>query len=211
MAATITPTITAADNDSYRRQIELVASFATRLHIDVSDGTLAPNVLLAASDLWWPGGVRADIHVMSKRPLDHLSTLISLQPQLIIVHAESSGSFADFAEACHRHGIETGVALLQATPVETIAPALDMVDHVLVFSGDLGKFGGKADPALLPKVKALKQLKPQLEIGWDGGINEQNIGALAKAGVEVLNTGGAIHDAHNPASAYRRLYARLNA
>lgn len=205
MQATICPTITAADADTYQLQMRQVADFATRLHIDVSDGTLAPNQLMPVDGIWWPGGVRADIHVMSKRPLDHLAALLALQPQLIVVHAESSGSFADFADACHHHGIETGVALLQQTPVETITPALDMIDHVLVFSGDLGKFGGKADPSLLPKIKALKQLKPQLEIGWDGGINERNISALVKAGVEVLNVGGGIHGAADPQHAFRNL------
>ena len=205
MQPTICPTITAADADTYQLQMQQVADFATRLHIDVSDGTLAPNQLMPVDGVWWPGGVRADVHVMSKRPFDHLTALLALQPQLIIVHAESSGSFANFAGTCHHHGIETGVALLQQTPVETIVPALDMIDHVLIFSGDLGKFGGKADPSLLPKIKALKQLKPQLEIGWDGGINERNISALVKAGVEVLNVGGGIHGAANPEHAYQNL------
>lgn len=205
MQATICPTVTAADADTYQRQVQAVAGFATRLHIDVSDGTLAPTRLMPVDGIWWPGGVRADIHVMSKRPLDHLAALIALQPQLIIVHAESSGSFADFAAACHHHGIETGVALLQPTPVDVIQPGLDIIDHVLIFSGDLGKFGGKADPGLLPKIKALKQLKPQLEIGWDGGINERNIGALVKSGVEVLNIGGGIHGAEKPEYAFHNL------
>lgn len=210
MNATISPTILAEDAAAYQQQIETVSQFAARLHIDIADGSLAPTHTVGIDEIWWPGGVRADLHCMIKQPLEHLEALIALQPQLIIVHAEGQGNFADFADACHHHGIETGIALLQQTPVDTIRPALDLIDHVLVFSGDFGKFGGKADPAMLTKVKALKALKPQLEIGWDGGINAQNINALARSGVEVLNVGGAIHGTDDPAAAYERLQTALH-
>ncbi len=210
MNATICPTITAADATEFQQQIEKVADFATRIHIDLADGVLAPTTLIALDGVWWPGGVRADIHLMYKKPLDHLQALIALQPQLVIVHAESSGSFFDFANAMHHHGIEAGVALLQNTPVETIRPALEFVDHVLVFSGNLGKFGGKADSALLSKVRMLKALKPQLEVSWDGGINAHNAPALVRAGVEVLNVGGFIQHAADPFAAFEELSRAIN-
>ena len=210
MNVSVCPSITAGDPAEYQRQMERVAVFAPRVHIDIADGSLSPVHLTSVDEIWWPGGVRADIHVMIKRPLEHLPALIGLQPQLIILHAESEGSYYDFAQACHQHGIETGIALMQTTPVEKIKAGLDLIDHVLVFSGDLGRFGGKANPALLSKVKALKALKPQLEIGWDGGVNAQNAAAIARAGVEVLNTGGAVHQADSPQDAYEQLMAKAN-
>src|SRR5689334_12562451 len=114
---TICPTIDAENAHTYRTQIERVAPFAARLHIDASDGTLAPNKLLELDRIWWPGGVRADLHVMLREPFKHLELYRALGPQLVIVHAEAEGDFAAFAEAMHRHGIETGVALLPETPV----------------------------------------------------------------------------------------------
>ncbi len=206
MSATICPTVTAEDTESYRQQIERIAPFATRLHIDLSDGTLSRARLLPIGNVWWPGGVRADLHAMLRRPFDHIDTYCALGPQLVIVHAEATGNFAAFANRMHRNGIETGVALLQQTPVETILPALDLIDHVLVFSGNLGHFGGQADLALLDKVRQLKQCKPTLEIGWDGGINEQNARALKDNGVDVLNVGGFIQGNPHPAQAYEVLH-----
>jgi len=205
----ICPAITATDAEQYNNQIERVAGFATRLHIDLADGTLAPTHLASVDEIWWPGGVRADIHVMYKQPLDYLPALVALQPQLIIVHAESSGSFMEFSQTVRSHGIEAGVALLPETSVEAIAPGLEFIDHVLVFSGDFGKFGGRADPKLLPKVAQLKHLKPQLEIGWDGGVNSRNAAALAQVGVEVLNVGGYIQHAAVPAVAYGNIEKAL--
>ena len=202
---TICPTVTAEDPHTYRAQMEQIANFAMRVHIDLSDGSLAPNKLIDLDKVWWPGGIRADLHAMLERPFDHVELYRALGPQLVIVHAEGKGDFAAFAKLMHGHGIETGVALLPETSVDTIAPALDMIDHVMIFSGKLGFFGGQADLGLLDKVRQLKQLKPTIEIGWDGGINDQNARELVAGGVDVLNVGGYIHHSKNPEEAYETL------
>jgi ribulose-phosphate 3-epimerase len=122
------------------------------------------------------------------------------------VHAEADGDFFGFANRMHRHGIEVGLALLPQTGVESIRPALRELDHVLIFSGNLGYQGGsKADFRLLKKVVTLRALKPSLEIGWDGGVNDQNVGDLVRAGVDVLNVGGFIQHAPNAAQAFAKL------
>lgn len=205
MAATICPTVTAQNVDEYRQQVETIATFATRIHIDVADGIFTPVKLTPIDQIWWPGGVRADIHVMYKAPFDHAKLLLGLRPQLIIVHAEAEGDFVSFAEAAHSVGVEIGVALKPESQAGLIQPALDFIDHVLIFSGHLGHFGGQADTHLLTKVLQLKQMKPSLEIGWDGGINNKNAGILAAGGVDVLNTGGFIQHAANPQTAYEIL------
>ncbi len=199
---TICPTVTAENAHIFREQMERIASFATRVHIDLSDGLLTPNKLLDMDKVWWPGGVMADLHVMMQNPFEHVAIYRALGPQMVIVHAEAEGDFMAFASVMHGHGIETGVALLQHTPAETIMPALDAIDHVLIFSGNLGHFGGQADLSLLDKVKQLRTLKPSLEIGWDGGISEQNAGQLIEGGVDVLNVGGFIHRGADPEQAY---------
>jgi ribulose-phosphate 3-epimerase len=205
MAATICPTVLANTTDDYREQMERLAHFAIRVHIDVADGIFAPTKTIAIDDIWWPGGMRADLHIMYKAPFEHTALLVDLQPQLVIVHAEAEGDFVQFADFAHRHGVEVGVALKHETSPDTIAPALQYVDHVLVFSGNLGHFGGQADKRLLAKVLHLKQLKPALEIGWDGGVNDQNASLLAAGGVDVLNAGGYIQHAPNPRIAYEKL------
>jgi ribulose-phosphate 3-epimerase len=187
-----------------------LVDFALRIHIDIADGTLTPNKLVSLDQVWWPGGVWADIHLMNRRPLDYVDQLVALSPQMVIVHAEGEGSFETFAQIMHRHGIETGVAILQDTPVAAIAPALPLIDNVLIFAGNLGSYGGKADLRLLQKVRQLRQLKPQLEISWDGGINDKNAYELAKGGIDVLNVGGFIQKSRDPQAAYATLVNELD-
>ncbi len=202
----ICPTIDAEDNETYRAQIERIIPFAHRVHIDLGDGEFTPNKLVPIEDIWWPGGMRADLHVMYRRPFEHMPALIALSPQCIIVHAEAEGDFPGFVYDVHRHGIEAGVALLQNSPVELITSALEMIDHVLIFSGNLGHQGGStADLGLLDKVKLIKALRPTIEISWDGGVNDQNIKQLIEAGVQVVNVGGFIQHAHDAERAYQSL------
>jgi len=209
MTATICPTITTDDPGVYKQQIEQTLTYAHRIHIDLADGVFTRNRLTEIEDVWWPGGVRADLHVMYEQPFQHMEALIALRPQLIIVHAEADGDFMQFAAAAHHYGIEVGVALLPETPVEAIRPALEVIDHVLIFSGNLGHFGGHADMGLLGKVQQLKDLKPRLEIGWDGGVNDKNVKLLAMGGVDVLNAGGYLHGAMAPGTAYATLKAAI--
>jgi ribulose-phosphate 3-epimerase len=204
-SADICPTITVDNEQAYARQIEKIVDFAVRIHIDISDGVFSPVRLIPIDQIWWPGGVRADLHVMYKKPFEFVDTYLGLEPQMVIVHAEAEGDFVSFSELLHHHGIEVGVALLPETPAETLSPALQHIDHVLIFSGDLGHYGGHANLDLLSKVKVLRDLKPQLEIGWDGGINDENAGRLVKGGIDVLNVGGFIANADSANDAYAKL------
>lgn len=210
MKSDICPTITAANPEEYRQQMERVEPFAGRLHVDLSDGKFAPRRLVNFDQVWWRGDRSIDLHLMYQWPTIHRDVLLALAPRLIVIHAESEGNFAGFADILHHHGIEVGVALLAKTPVSVIQPALDFIDHVLIFSGNLGHQGGsKADLKLLEKAQELKQLKPALEVGWDGGVNDKNIAQIASAGVEVINVGGFIQKDDDPASAYAKLGAAL--
>jgi ribulose-phosphate 3-epimerase len=208
--AIICPTVTATDAHDYRTQMERVEPFAKRLHIDFMDGELAPTSSPTFEQAWLPKDKQIDLHVMYKRPVAHLKEILRLKPRLVIVHAESSGNFVAFAKVLHKFDIKVGVALLPKTSAVTIRPAIEHVDHVLIFSGKLGHFGGTADLALLAKVQACKALKSSLEIGWDGGINENNAHLLAAGGVDILNVGGYIQRAKDPHVAYAKLERLVN-
>ena len=188
--------------------MELLEPFASRLHIDTADGNFAPRKLLSFDQIWWRGNRTIDLHLMYTYPIDHAEIILALNPRLVVVHAEAEGNFNNFADHLHAHGIEVGVALLPRTRVEAIEPVIHKIDHVLIFSGNLGYQGGStADMELLKKVAEVRQLKPTIEIGWDGGVNDQNAKQIADAGVDVLNVGGFIQHAADPARAYATLKA----
>ncbi len=209
--AIICPTVLAGNEHTYRQQMERVAKFAKRIQIDLMDGVFAPHKSVGIESVWWPVGVTADIHLMYQNPDDQLASLVALNPNLVIVHAEADGDFYNLSETLKDKGIRVGLALLKDTPVSKIEPVLDTIDHVLIFSGQLGSFGGQADLDLLEKVQAIKVINPAIEIGWDGGINELNTQQLVAGGVDVLNVGGFLQRAPHPHDAYARLEVLVQA
>lgn len=203
--AVVCPTILAQTTDDYRRQMEKIAGFAERIQIDLCDGEFAVTKTIEPEHAWWPAGVKADFHLMYKNPSPAIEKLLDHRPHMIIVHAEAAGNFVSIATQLRKTDVKVGVALLPATAVSAIIPALSHIDHVMLFSGSLGKFGGHANLDLLHKAKEIKQSNPHIEIGWDGGINERNISQLAFGGVDVFNVGGYIQEAEDPHKAYLHL------
>lgn len=201
----ITPAILASNEQQYREQMSKVAHVAHRIQIDLTDGQFAKAPTVRPEQAWWPVGFDADFHLMYKDPMPAIKTILEHRPHMIIVHAEAEGDFSLVVSFCKHADIKIGVALLPQTSPEAIMPALNFIDHVLIFSGDLGSFGGQADMSLLNKVSFLKHHKPDIEIGWDGGVNDQNVAHLVNGGVDVLAAGGYIQKAENPERAFNAL------
>ena len=203
--AVICPAILADTITGYNHQMEVTAKFAERIQIDLMDGEFAKHKSIEVDDVWWPHNVVADIHLMYQNPFDYLDKLILLKPNMVIIHVETMIHHMHFAAELHKEGIKAGLAILPETPVSNIEQILHSFDHLLIFSGDLGHFGGKANLDLLEKAKQAKEHHTDLEIGWDGGVNDENARALAEGGVDVLSTGGFIQKAKNPREAYEKL------
>ena len=203
----ISPSITAYTPAEYEQQLVAVRSVVDRIHIDLADGELAKRTV-AVDGIAWPEGVLADIHLMYQEPLSVIDEIVALHPNLVIVHSEADGVLQAI-ETLQLRGIKAGIALIQSTSVESVASLVAKVNHVLIFSGTLGHFGGVADLGLLHKANEIRLLEPDVEIGWDGGANADNVARLSHGGVDVIVAGGAIQNAEDPARAYGELYARL--
>lgn len=200
--AEICPAVLEATPEAYEEAIKRIEPFAKRIQIDLTDSKFAPSPTIKPADAWWPAGIKADIHLMYKDPTSAISDLLDKKPHLIIVHAEAGCNFEEVAKLCHAHGIKAGLCLLKETNPDTFKPQLEYADHVLLFEGSLGKYGGQADLSELSKVTDLKTSYPNLEIGWDGGVNDQNVSELVAGGVDVLTVGGFIQKSDNPQKAF---------
>lgn len=209
--AVITPTITTQEPHEFREQVELIASYAEGVHLDFADGIFAPNKLLPLEQAWRSDDLITHVHVMYEKPLDHIDDIIHLEADLVILHAESI-DVGECLEVLQEHGTRTGIALLPETSVSELQEMdIDgLFDHVLIFGGNLGFQGGEADLSNLKKVQKLREVYPDIEIGWDGGVNDKNIVTIAEAGVDVINVGSFLHRADEPKKAYEKLKSLLS-
>lgn len=201
----IVPTITTDNPSDFSANLEKFSKFSKRIQVDASDGSFAPTQLVPLTGMTLPDGVSIDLHVMSARPSEHLQQILALKPSLCILHAEADDNLAGIFEQLKTAGIKTGLALLKPTFPGNISSLISSVDHVMIFAGELGSQGGNIDMMQAEKVPLIRQIKPDLEIGWDGGINLSNVRALAHDGIDVLNVGSAITRAEDPAAMYQSL------
>jgi len=206
----IIPTILTDNKQDFREQVEKINVFTRRVQIDVSDGTLAPSESLDVTNVWWPKNWQTDLHLMAARPSESLDTILKLNPSLCILHAEASEDLLPIFAKLKEADIKVGVALLPSTFPGSVKHYIDAADHVLIFAGQLGVQGSPADLMQMEKIPLVRNMKPELEIGWDGGANMANVRALAHADLDVINVGAAISKSANPAQAFQELVAEID-
>ena len=210
MSSVIAPAILAENAQQYKEQVDRITGFAERVHIDLTDGEFAPTVTIGIPELWAPEGWTIDIHAMVNKLDEYVPKLITLRPHLIIIHAEAKGDVLGALKEIKRSGIMAGLALLRPKVPQTVEELIKEAEHVLIFSGELGKFGGTASLMQLEKIRLVKMINPNVEIGWDGGVMVDNAYSLVQGGVNILNVGGTIQKATDPPAMFAKLQQEIS-
>jgi ribulose-phosphate 3-epimerase len=204
--ASVVPAILAEDPADFTAKFNRVKGFARRLHVDIADQAFTGTRTINLAQLQLPQ-LPCDLHLMLQTPQDHLETVISLHPHLAIIHFEADGNKAALFKSWAAAGIKTGLALLPKTPVATAAALIKAADHVMVFTGHLGFYGGLMQVGVLPKIKEVKHLNPKAEVSVDGGVNGETARLALQAGADVLISGAFIVSATEPLTAFNALSA----
>jgi ribulose-phosphate 3-epimerase len=177
------------------------------IHIDVMDGHFVPNLTFGAPII---AAIRKatkklfDVHLMMAPVDPFLETFVTAGADSITVHAEGSLHLDRTLQEIRKLGSKAGLALAPATPVTAARHVLDRLDVILVMTVNPG-FGGQAFiPAMLDKVREVRDMVGgrDIRIEVDGGIAPATAGEVVRAGADVLAAGSAIFTG-NPRD-YRR-------
>jgi ribulose-phosphate 3-epimerase len=214
----IAPSLLAADFARLGAAVEQVASEIEMLHVDVMDGHFVPNIsigppviasLRAATDL------HLDCHLMITDPLRYLGPIREAGADSATAHIEAVPHPVPLIDEAEALGMEIGLVINPATPVDAIMPYLDRLSMVLVMSVQPG-FGGQSFiEASLPRIEALRTaidaraLATNLQV--DGGITLDNAARAREAGANILVAGSSVFGTEDPAAAVRDLKAAIGA
>ena len=206
----IVPTILTDNPEQYKQWIAVYQPFTKRMHIDVSDGTFAPNKTIPVNNVWWPQGWETDVHMMVARPSEHMPVILQMKPSLVIFHAETGENLVPLFDQLKEAGIKAGVALMKNSYPGDFKEFIEKADYVLIFAGEIGKQGGQADMLQTEKIPLVKEINPDCEIGWDGGANLKTTRAIAHAGADVINVGSALATTQDPTAMFNALTAETD-
>jgi ribulose-phosphate 3-epimerase len=116
----------------------LVAANFDEVHCDVADGHftqgfgLGTDLLRALKE---STSLPCAAHLMSKRPQDHLQSLLDTNCDTIYLHIESQPNLHQCLTQIREHGATPGIAINPTTPLTKVDYILPLVDRVLLTSG----------------------------------------------------------------------------
>ncbi|HCO39104.1 MAG TPA: ribulose-phosphate 3-epimerase [Aquificaceae bacterium] len=201
----LAPSILSADFWRLGEQIqECIEGGADIIHFDVMDGHFVPNitfgpVLLESIKKHCP--LPLDAHLMIENPDRYIPDFIKAGADMVSVHVENTPHLHRTIDLIKSLGAKAGVVINPATPLSSLEEIIYYVDFVLLMSVNPGFGGQKFIDRSLIKLKRLKamvkSINPNILIEVDGGIKEDNILEVARAGADIFVVGSGIFGAED--------------
>jgi len=196
----IAPSILSADFSKLGEDVKkLQESGADLVHIDVMDGMFVPNISFGIPVIKSIRNLTKlpfDVHLMIEEPSRYVKDFVDAGADIITIHAEADKHIDRTINYIKSFGIKAAVALNPATPVSTIKHLIGNLDMVLIMSVNPGFGGQKYIKYASDKLQEVKELadkyNPSLMIQVDGGVDENTIGEVVKAGANVIVAGSAV-------------------
>ena len=203
--AILAPSLLSADFAVLGEQIEVLKQKGVKyLHFDVRDGVFVPNISIGIPVLECVRRITdqvLDVHLMITEPERYVEAFAKAGADIINIHYEATSVPEQTLKSIRELGKTPAITIKPKTDWRKIIPFLEYVDMVLVMSVEPG-FGGQSFiESTLENVKGLAEYRKKnmldFDIEIDGGINENNVGTVVDAGVDIVVAGSSVFSSDN--------------
>ncbi len=209
----LAPSILSADFWDLKTQIEaVIRGGADLIHFDVMDGHFVPNITVGPYVLECIKkriDIPVDAHLMIENADKYIPEFISAGADWISVHIENNYHIHRTIELIKKKGAKAGVVINPGTSLDLLKEIVHYVDYVLLMSVNPGFGGQKFIERSIHRLRELVNLRDitgtDFLIEIDGGIKENNIGEVVRAGADVIVVGSGIFFADDIENQTRKL------
>jgi ribulose-phosphate 3-epimerase len=204
----VVPAILTDKPQDLKTMLEQAKTYTDYVQIDIMDGRFVPS-----HSITWEHiaeirpSVKWEAHLMIENPAAQFANYQKAGAQKVIFHYEAATEPDTIINAARGLKLAVGIAVNPETTISRILPLTDRIDSVLFLSVHPGFYGAQFIPEVVNKIVELRRARPNLNLGIDGGIKENNIAPIARSGVNEIFVGSAILLQPDPGESFRRLTA----
>lgn len=203
----IVPAILTDNTEDFKNKISQAEKFAGLSQVDVMDGNFVPSEsigidVLSSIDT----DMELEFHLMASDPLEYLEAAKKSKVKRVIFHYEvDKVKHSSIIEAIRGLNMEVGLAINPGTRIKEVEHLFKEIDLLLFMAVNPGYYGSPFIPEVLDKAALVSAKGRDFILALDGGVKEENVLDIKKAGVDIACIGSAIFKADDPSLAYRAI------
>jgi ribulose-phosphate 3-epimerase len=190
----IIPAILATSEDQYSEEMSLIKASPSLqegwIQIDFMDNKFVQNQSIKPDVLEkYPTDLKIEAHLMVAQPENWIDDLVKQKVSRIVFPLEGVEGIYEKLTHIRQHNIEVGISLNPETSPRDLEDYIGNIDCALVMTVTPGFQGQEFLSETLSKIAMLKELRPDLRVGVDGGVSVENIEQVVKAGADYVVIG----------------------